>query len=311
MEFVIEVQGLRKSFGDHTVLDNVNLKVPKGKIFGLLGPNGAGKTTTIRILSCLIEPSGGNITILGHSLQTQKDKIRRLIGCVTESPGTYDKMSVWDNLDFFGSCYDIPNPKRAERIESLLKEFDLWAKKDAPAGSLSKGMKQKVSIIRALLHDPDILFLDEVTANLDPVSSRHLKDLIKQWAANGKTIIYCSHVLSEVEELCHEFAIIKGNIIRHTTPQKFREEWSFYNVSLTVSEKHKETADILQNASGVLSYKQEENEFLLKVEDPDHSNPSLLKELISADIPVTYMHKLVVSLEDSYLSLLKQEQEEN
>ncbi|WP_255298295.1 ABC transporter ATP-binding protein [Brevibacillus dissolubilis] len=309
METVIQIENLCKSFGDNHVLNNISLSIPKGSVFGLLGPNGAGKTTTMRIMSCLIEPTSGEITILGKKISTNKDDIRRLIGCVTESPGIYDKLSVWDNLDFIAACHDIPEPKRSARIEELLRQFDLWEKRDAHASSLSKGMKQKVSIISALLHDPDVLFFDEVTANLDPVSIRKLKDMIRNWAANGKTIIFCSHVLSEIDELCNEFAIIRKHVISLTTPQQFREEWSVYNVELELASHHDQAERILAQMPEVLSHQRVDNRFQIKIDNPDTSNQLLLKQLVSADIPVTYIEKLSVSLEDSYLSLLQKVQE--
>lgn len=309
MEHVIKIENLCKSFDDNKVLNNISLSIPKGTVFGLLGPNGAGKTTSMRIMSCLIEPTSGEITILGRKISTDKDEIRKLIGCVTESPGVYDKLTVWDNLDFIAACHSIPEPKRSARIEELLRQFDLWEKRNEHASSLSKGMKQKLSIMCALIHDPEVLFLDEVTANLDPVSIRKLKDMIRGWAASGKTIIFCSHVLTEIDELCHEFAIIKGQVISLTTPQKFREEWTFHNIVLETPSHHDEVERILREMPEVLAHERVDNRFHIKMDNPDTSNPLLLKRLIQADIPVTYIEKLVVSMEDSYLSLLQKVQE--
>jgi ABC-type multidrug transport system, ATPase component len=309
VEHVIEIKDLKKSFGDKKVLNGISLSIGKGRIFGLLGPNGSGKTTTMRILSCLIEPTSGDITILGRQISTHKEEIRKKIGCVTESPGVYDKLSLLDNLEFFAACYQIPKAKRASRIEYLLRQFDLWDRRNDPAGRLSKGMKQKLSIICAILHDPEILFLDEVTANLDPVSIRKLKDLIREWAASGKTIIFCSHILTEVDELCHEFAIIKGEVIRLTTPQQFREEWTTYNVILDVGSDVQKSEQIIREAKEVEAYKRSENQFHLRVTDPETANPQLIKKLVAADVTVKYITPLSVSLEDSYLSLLDQEKE--
>ncbi|MGZ0049500.1 ABC transporter ATP-binding protein [Brevibacillus gelatini] len=309
MEHVIEMKDLKKSFGDKNVLNGISLSIPKGTIFGLLGPNGSGKTTTLRILSCLIEPTSGEVTILGHQISKHKEEIRKKIGCVTESPGVYDKLSVLDNLEFFAACYQIPKAKRASRIEFLLRQFDLWERRNDPAGRLSKGMKQKLSIICAILHDPEVLFLDEVTANLDPVSIRKLKDLIREWAASGKTIIMSSHILTEIDELCHEFAIIKGEVIRLTTPQKFREEWSTYNVILDVGADLQKSEQIIKEAKEVEAYKRVENQFHLRIADPETANPQLVKKLVAADVTVKYITPLSVSLEDSYLSLLDQEKE--
>ncbi|MEI5906828.1 ABC transporter ATP-binding protein [Bacillus spongiae] len=310
MEYAVELENLSKSFGNQEVLKKISFKVPKGTVFGLLGPNGAGKTTAIRIMSCLMEPTGGDVRILGKSIHSNRKEIRRIVGCVTESPGIYNRLSVWDNLEFFAHCYELPKNERSLRIETLLKQFNLWKRKDDPAGSLSKGMKQKVSIICALLHDPEVLFFDEITANLDPISIREMKNQIKDWVNSGKTIIYCSHTLSEVDELCHQFAIIDGNVISLTTPQKFREEWSMYNVSMKLESNHSQAEMIFRNAPEIVAFEQDGGEYKLKVDNPDSNNYQLLKKLVSLNIPVTYIQKISVTLEDSYHALLKSDRGE-
>lgn len=305
MESVIQIRNLSKSYGEKPILTGLSFDIKKGSIFGLLGPNGAGKTTTLRMLSCLLSPSGGEIQILGYKIGQDNDQIRRRIGAVTESPGVYDKLSIKDNLEFFAACYELPNNKRDERIEFLLKYFDLWEKRDQLAGRLSKGQKQKVAIIRALLHDPDIILLDEATANLDPVSIRKLKDLILQYANEGKTIIYCSHTLTEIDELCTEFAIIKGQLLTLTTPADFRYQWSTYNLVLNVSGEHDKVAGLLNTQPLVQAFERRGDQFHLKVDNPSSSTPSLLKQLVEANIPVVYLEQSSNSLEDAYLSMLQ------
>jgi len=304
-ESVIQIRNLSKSFGSKKVLTGLSLDIKKGSIFGLLGPNGAGKTTTLRMLSCLLAPTSGEIQILGYQVGPQNEQIRKRIGAVTESPGVYGKLSIWDNLEFFASCYGMSNLKADRRIEDLLKYFELWEKKDQLAGRLSKGQKQKVAIIRALLPDPDILLLDEATANLDPVSIRKLKDLVLQSAKQGKTIIYCSHTLSEIDELCTEFAIIKGELLTHTTPAQFRHQWSTYNVILHVADEHEKAARLLSSLPLVQSFERRGEQFHLKVEDPANANPSLLRHLIESKIPVVFLEQSSNSLEDAYLSMLQ------
>lgn len=305
MDSVIQIQDLSKSYGDKQILTGLSFGIKKGSIFGLLGPNGAGKTTTLRMLSCLLAPSSGNIQILGYQVGQDNDQIRRKIGAVTESPGVYDKLSIIDNLEFFAACYELPNKTRDERIESLLKYFDLWEKRDQLAGRLSKGQKQKVAIIRALLPDPEIILLDEATANLDPVSIRKLKDLVLQYAKEGKTIIYCSHTLTEIDELCTEFAIIKGKLLTLTTPAEFRHQWSTFNLVLNVAGEHEKTADLLRSLTQIQTFERRGDKFHLKVDDPATSTPALLKLLVEANIPVIYLEQSSNSLEDAYLSMLQ------
>jgi ABC-2 type transport system ATP-binding protein len=311
MEAVIEIKNLGKSFGNMQVISDLSFNIKRGRIFGLLGPNGAGKTTTLRMISCLLEPSFGEIRVVGRQVGKDNDEIRRYIGAVTESPGIYDRLTVWDNLSFFASCYGIPKSKKSERIESLLDFFDLLDRRNDLAAKLSKGMKQKLAIARALLPDPEILLLDEATANLDPVSIRKLKDLVRDLAQQGKTIIYCSHTLTEIEELCDEFAIIKGKLIRLTDPEQFRAEWSEYNVVLDVASDHEKAEHVIKDMKEVIKFGEKDGQFQLNISSPETANPVLLKRLVEANIPVKYIHKTSNSLENAYLSLLQSVEEEN
>jgi len=305
MESVIQIRDLSKSYGEKQILNGLSFDIKKGSIFGLLGPNGAGKTTTLRMLSCLLAPTSGEIQILGYKVGPDNEQIRRRIGAVTESPGVYDKLSIMDNLEFFAACYELSANVRDQRIEFLLKYFELWEKRDQLAGRLSKGQKQKVAIIRALLPDPDILLLDEATANLDPVSIRNLKDLLLQYAKEGKTIIYCSHTLTEIDELCTEFAIIKGKLLTLTTPDEFRYQWSTFNLVLNVAGEHDKVADLLGSLPLVQNFERRADKFHLKVDDPAHSTQVLLKQLVEANVPVVYLEQASNSLEDAYMSMLQ------
>ena len=177
---MIDTENLTKKFGTMTAVDSVTLHVEDGEVFGFLGPNGAGKTTTVRMLACLVSKSSGNATIGDYEIANRADqpKIRKMIGLLTENVGLYEELSAYDNLDFYGRFYKLGEQKRKERIEYLLKLLELWEKKDVAAGTFSKGMKQKLAIARALIHDPEVLFLDEPTANLDPEASKTVRDFI-------------------------------------------------------------------------------------------------------------------------------------
>jgi ABC-2 type transport system ATP-binding protein len=185
---MIEVKNLTKEFGEITTVDSLTFHVAEGEVFGLLGPNGAGKTTTIRILCCLISKTSGDAWIAGYQIGNSADSlaIRKLIGLVPDNVGLYDELSAYENLDYYRKLYECPAGERKEKIEYFLKMMELWEKRDQPISDFSKGMKQKVAIARALIHDPQLLFFDEPTANLDPESARVVRDFILKLKKEGR-----------------------------------------------------------------------------------------------------------------------------
>jgi ABC-2 type transport system ATP-binding protein len=218
MKVVVQTDKLSKYYGkggEIKAVDELDLEVYEGETFGLLGPNGAGKTTTVRLLNCIIKPTAGTATINGHDILKDETNVKRVTGLLAESPGLYEKLSAHEFLEFIGALYDVPSNVLSERIDDLLKLFELYDRRDYLLESYSRGMKQKTLIAAALIHDPPILFLDEPTSTLDPRAALVVKDLIKKLADSaGRTIFICSHILPLVEELCDRIGIInQGKLI--------------------------------------------------------------------------------------------------
>jgi ABC-2 type transport system ATP-binding protein len=219
---MIEVENLTKKFGELTAVEDLSFRVAEGEVFGLLGPNGAGKTTTIRMLCCLISRTNGEAQIAGYRIGNEADSlaIRKIVGLVPDNVGLYEELSAYENLDYYGKLYECPEQKRKEKIEYFLTMMDLWEKKDQPISDFSKGMKQKVAIARALLHDPKLLFFDEPTVNLDPESSKRVRDFILQLKGEGKTIFLNTHNLDEAQRICDHIGILKTKLITVNTPEQ-------------------------------------------------------------------------------------------
>jgi len=218
MKTLIRTEKLSKYYGkggEIKALDELDLEVYEGETFGLLGPNGAGKTTTVRLLNCIIKPTSGTAAVNGHDILKDETEVKRLTGLLAESPGLYEKLSAREFLEFMGALYDVPSDILPERIDDLLKLFGLYDRRDHLLEGYSRGMKQKVLIAAALIHDPPILFLDEPTSMLDPGAAHMVKDLIKELAERAdKTVFVCSHILPIVEELCDRIGIInQGKLV--------------------------------------------------------------------------------------------------
>ena len=220
----LRARDLGRRFGDRWAVRGVTLDVRRGEVLGLLGPNGAGKTTTVRLLTALIEPSEGSAAVEGHDVVRDAEAVRARVGILTETPGLYDKLSASANLDFFGRLHQLPADVRAARIERSLRLFGLWDRRDDVAGTFSKGMKQKLAIARALLHEPAVVFLDEPTAALDPEAAYLVREAIEGLRRTGRTIVLATHNLDEADRLCDRIAFVRGGLLRVDSPARLRGE---------------------------------------------------------------------------------------
>jgi ABC-2 type transport system ATP-binding protein len=218
MEAAIQAKDLRRSFDGRPAVAGISLDVRLGEVFGILGPNGSGKTTTVRLLNGLISPDGGEMRVLGLDPTTQGDQVRQLTGVLTESPSLNEGLSVFDNLEFYGTLYGIPANALAGRIKAVLERMGLIARMQDKAGSLSKGMKQRLAIARAILHEPRVIFLDEPTSGLDPEAAEQINAMILDLKRQGQTVFLCTHRLTEAERVCDRFAFFsRGRLLASGT----------------------------------------------------------------------------------------------
>ncbi|MCJ7665560.1 MAG: ABC transporter ATP-binding protein [Actinobacteria bacterium] len=305
---MISVKNLTKEFKTVTAVENISFDIGEGEIFGFLGPNGAGKTTTIRMLSTLISPTSGIITIDGKDTKTNGEHIRSIIGLLTESPGLYEKISAYDNLDYYSSFYNMPDKQRKANIEKYLKMFGLWQRKDDLAGTYSRGMKQKLALSRALIHEPRILFLDEPTAGLDPESAHMVRSFIEGLKKERTTVFLCTHNLTEASSLSDRICFIKKKIIRIAALSELQNHDKHRKVEIVFRGEAQRFIPILKNIKNILEVDTNRNTAILLVDEPEKSNPGIVRELIANNVDILYINEIKASLEEIYLDLIKDEE---
>lgn len=304
---MIETDSLTKKFGDLTAVDNLTLQVNDGEVFGFLGPNGAGKTTTVRMLCCLISKTSGNARISGYDIANKNDslKIRKIIGLVPDNVGLTEHLTAYDNLDFYGKIYGCSDSQRKESIKRFLEMLGLWDKRNVLAGTFSKGMKQKLAIARALIHDPEVLFMDEPTANLDPESAKTVREFILELKKEKKTIFLNTHNLDEAQRICDKIAILNTKLRGIGTPDYLEQAVKGRKTIITL----KQTNDKILNALSKLSLKNLEHEnhsLSFDVADPDSENWKVVEAIVLAGGRVTTVDVVGSTLEDVYLKLVRE-----
>ncbi len=304
---MIHAENLTKQFDDFIAVNGINLDVPRGEVLALLGPNGAGKTTTIRMLGSILRPTRGRATVAGFDTVRQSREVRRVIGLLTEFPGLYTRMRGEEYLDFFGEMQGLPKSVRRERAEILLKRFQLWAARRQRLGEYSKGMKQKLTLVRAMLHDPLVLFLDEPTSNMDPQSAKLVRDSILDLRRGKRTIIICTHNLAEAELLADRIAIIRrGEIIAQGTPAELKTQLLGQPLmELRTAGNLNGQIDLLAETVNIVAHG--DNWLRYTTDNPARDNPRVLAQLAARRTPVVTLSEVRRSLEDVYLRIVRDE----
>jgi ABC-2 type transport system ATP-binding protein len=305
---MIDAENLTKKFGGITAVDGLTFHVNEGEVFGFLGPNGAGKTTTVRILCCLISKTSGQARVGGYEIgndDLNSLKIRNIIGFLPDNVGLYEELSAYKNLDFYGKLYERTEQQRKESIERFLRLLGLWEKKDLPVGTFSKGMKQKIALARALVHEPKILFLDEPTVNLDPEAARTVRDFILELKKEKKTIFLNTHNLDEAQRICDKIGILKTRLLTVGTPEQLRELfWS----SKTIIQLEKVNDFIVDAVKSQTSRNAliDGNRLIIDVASGEKENPKFIEAIVSAGGHIQYVSELSPSLEDIYLKVVRE-----
>jgi ABC-2 type transport system ATP-binding protein len=300
----IETENLSRNFGTFTAVDRLTLAIPSGKVFGFLGPNGAGKTTTVRMLTALIKPSAGTARVLGYTLGQDDQQIRRSVGMLTETPGMYEKLSAFQNLIFFGRLYDLSRAETERQAERYLRMLGLWERRDDKVGHFSKGMRQKLAIVRALLHEPKLVFLDEPTVGLDPEAARTVRDWIKELRSEGRTIFLTTHNLPEADELCDLLAIFRGRLLHLDTPTNLRAQLANQATLVRVIGEPQAWQATVQALPFVRDVAVTSDTLAVSLDDPERNNPTLIATLVAAGAQLRYVEPRITTLEEVYLKLI-------
>jgi len=300
---MIQTENLTKRFANTLAVDRLTLQVNEGEVFGFLGPNGAGKTTTVRMLTSLIAPTNGTAIVNGFQIGKEDIEIRRTVGILTETPGMYDSLSAEYNLRIYASLYEVEDAKG--QVEKYLRMLGLWERRFDEAGTFSKGMKQKLAIARALLHEPKILFLDEPTAALDPESAHLVRDFIEELRKEGRTIFLCTHNLDEADRLCDRVGVFKTHLLVMDTPARLRSQLFGRKVVFHLRAVNEELVKNVSSLPFIREVKVMDNKLIVTLDNPEERNPDIIRVLVEAGAAVQFVGELRHSLEEVYLQLVQ------
>jgi len=305
----IETRSLTRRFGKLTAVDNLDLQVPTGSLFGLIGPNGAGKTTTLRMLAGLLQPTAGEILINGQVANHDWRELQRQIGYMPDFFGVYEDMLVWEYLDFFARCYDVPSARRRQVTDELLELVDLATKRDAYVHTLSRGMQQRLCLAHALVHDPQVLLLDEPASGLDPRARVEMRELLRELGAMGKTVVVSSHILTELAELCNSVGIIEQGRLVASGPldEITRQVKQERTLRLKVISDQSQAESVLRDQPGVGQVYEVNGYLEVEFSGDDEATADLLAGIVMRGVRIASFSEMSSDLEDVFLRLTKGE----
>jgi ABC-2 type transport system ATP-binding protein len=299
---IIEVRGITRRFGGVTAVEDLSLDVEEGEILGFLGPNGAGKTTTIRILAGIIAPTSGYAQVDGQRTDREVERLHEVIGLLTETPGFYERLSARRNLEFFGSFY--PNINISNQVEKYLHIMGLWERREDRVGTFSKGMKQRLALARALLHEPKVLFLDEPTAGLDPEAAQEVREMVRELSSEGRTIFLSTHNLTEAELLCKRIAVIRTRLLALDTGEQLRRRFFRRQVVVQLEFADRAVTAAVKNLAFVTDIHEDGNQLVVELTDTERNRPGLVKAVVDAGGRVLGVSERQYPLEEVYLRLI-------
>ena len=304
---MIETKNLTKNYGDLTAVDDLNLAIKDGDIFGFIGPNGAGKTTTMRILVTLLEPYGGSAFINGLDVSKHGKKVRRLVGYMPDFMGVYDDLKVFEYLEFFAAAFGIERKKRKSIVEGVLELTDLESKKSATVDSLSRGMQQRLGLARVLIHDPKVLILDEPASGLDPRARIEIRELLRELKHMGKTIMISSHILSELEEICDHVGIIEqGKLVFSGTLEEIRPRLGIESkVRVMVVDHQDKAVELLSALPQVRQVQSLGGEIAVTFHEGKNAAGIVARTLVNAGLNIISIQPERLKLDDAFLQLTK------
>jgi ABC-2 type transport system ATP-binding protein len=307
-EMTIRTENLTRDFPTVRAVDDLSLEVPTGIVFGYLGPNGAGKTTTLRLLLGLLEPNNGRAEVLGFDVQTQADRIRERVGALLEDDGLYERLTAYDNLDFFGEINRLPAPERRDRIRHLMEHLDLWDRRSERAGKFSRGMKKKLALARALLHRPSLLFLDEPTAGLDALSAVALReDLTTLARQEGVTVFLTTHNLAEAEKICDRVGVIhKGRLVTEGRPDEIGTQATRPSVKISGRGFTPEALAELERVPRVVEITSSEDGLTIQLEEQGEI-ADLVRLLVNRGAQIEEVQKVSASLEEAFVTMMREQ----
>ena len=311
MDAAIRATGLTKRFGSNTAVEDVSFEVASGEVFGFLGPNGAGKTTTVRVLATLVRPTAGTAEVAGVAVSDQTAvELRSRIAVMTETPGLYLRLTVFDNLEYFAGLYGIASNDVRERIHASLHAVGLAGRQGDRAGSLSKGLRQRVSLARALLSEPRVLFLDEPTSGLDPVATREVRELIDGLRDRGVTVFLTTHRLEEAERLCDRIAILNTTLRTVGAPDELRRQLFSPALEVATTAPLADPGSIFGSVASVETWQSlGDSSYRVNVADPRAAAPELARAVVSSGAGLLRLSEASHSLEDVYLELVSEDVE--